>query len=100
MPKRSRTARVAHTKQKPKPRHVSKAHQLEQDENQTAFAALQHVLEMTERDGGKNPLAVALGRLGGLKGGHARAAKLTAKQRSESALKAAQARWKQKRSSN
>lgn len=41
----------------------------------------------------KNPAAVALGRLGGLKGGPARAAKLTAKQRSEIARKAAQARW-------
>ena len=37
--------------------------------------------------------AVALGRLGGKKGGPARAKKLTAKQRTESARKAAQARW-------
>ncbi len=44
----------------------------------------------------KNPAAVALGRLGGLKGGKARAKKLTAKQRSEIAKKAAQARWKKK----
>lgn len=44
-------------------------------------------------DDGKNPAAVALGRLGGLKGGKARAAKLTKKQRSEIARKAAQARW-------
>ena len=36
--------------------------------------------------------AVALGRLGGEKGGPARAKKLTAEQRSESARKAAQAR--------
>jgi len=43
---------------------------------------------------GKNPAAVALGRLGGLKGGQARAAKLSAKERSEIAKKAAQARWK------
>ena len=42
----------------------------------------------------KNPAAVALGRLGGLKGGKARAEKLTAKQRSEIAKKAADARWK------
>jgi len=42
----------------------------------------------------KNPAAVALGRLGGLKGGKARAEKLTKKQRSEIAKKAAQARWK------
>jgi hypothetical protein len=41
----------------------------------------------------KNPAAVALGRKGGLKGGKARAAKLTKEQRSESARKAAKARW-------
>jgi hypothetical protein len=44
----------------------------------------------------KNPAAVALGRLGGAKGGPARAAKLSAKKRSEIAKKAAQARWKKK----
>jgi hypothetical protein len=43
---------------------------------------------------GKNPAAVALGRLGGLKGGPARARKLTKEQRSEIAKKAAQARWR------
>jgi hypothetical protein len=42
---------------------------------------------------GKNPHAVALGRLGGLKGGKARAAKMTPKQRREIAKKAALARW-------
>ena len=41
----------------------------------------------------KNPAAVALGRLGGLKGGKARAEKLTAKKRKEIAQKAAKARW-------
>ena len=41
----------------------------------------------------KNPAAVALGRLGGLKGGNARAAKLSAKKRSQIAQKAARARW-------
>jgi hypothetical protein len=41
----------------------------------------------------KNPAAVALGRLGGLKGGNARAAKLTAGQRKDIAQKAARARW-------
>lgn len=41
----------------------------------------------------KNPAAVALGRLGGLKGGKARAAKLSAEQRTEIARKAAKARW-------
>jgi hypothetical protein len=41
----------------------------------------------------KDPAAVELGRRGGLKGGKARAEKLTAKERSESARRAAQARW-------
>ena len=42
---------------------------------------------------GKDPAAVALGRKGGLKGGKARAAKLTPEQRSETARRAAAARW-------
>jgi hypothetical protein len=41
----------------------------------------------------KNPAAVALGRLGGLKGGKARAEKLTAEQRKEIAKQAARKRW-------
>ena len=41
----------------------------------------------------KNPAAVALGRLGGLKGGKARARKLSPERRSEIAKKAASARW-------
>jgi hypothetical protein len=45
-------------------------------------------------EAGNTPDAVALGRLGGQKGGKARAEKLTAEQRSEIAKKAAQARWK------
>lgn len=44
----------------------------------------------------KNPAAVALGRLGGLKGGKARAEKLSAKKRKEIAKKAAAARWSRK----
>ena len=42
---------------------------------------------------GKNPAAVELGRLGGKKGGKARAAKLTPEERSAIAKKAATARW-------
>ena len=42
----------------------------------------------------KNPAAVALGRLGGRKGGKARAAKLTPEQRKAIAEKAARSRWK------
>lgn len=45
-------------------------------------------------DKDKNPAAVALGRLGGLKGGKARAKSLSKKKRSEIAKKAAKARWK------
>ena len=45
----------------------------------------------------KNPAAVTLGRLGGLKGGKARAAKLTVKQRKEIAKKAALTRWGKKK---
>lgn len=71
------------------------------DANQLAAAI---VAEATAEDGEKaddaegaepekNPAAVALGRLGGLKGGKARAAKLTADQRREIAKKAAAARW-------
>jgi hypothetical protein len=41
----------------------------------------------------KNPAAVALGRLGGLKGGPARAKKLSPERRSELARKAVLARW-------
>ncbi|MDK2743878.1 MAG: hypothetical protein NDI90_13260 [Nitrospira sp. BO4] len=42
----------------------------------------------------KNPAAVALGRLGGLKGGKARAAKLSATKRTRIAKQAAQSRWR------
>ncbi len=70
------------------------------DTNQLAHAVfLEAIGEVPEgkpekdEDSGKNPAAVALGRLGGLKGGKARAEKLTAEERSEIARKAAQARW-------
>ena len=49
-------------------------------------------LEQAESEG-KNLAAVMLGRLGGLKGGKARAAKLSAEKRSEIAQKAAKIRW-------
>lgn len=42
----------------------------------------------------KNPAIVALGRLGGLKGGKARAKKLSPDMRKEIARKAAKSRWK------
>lgn len=52
-------------------------------------------LDMPKNEDGKNSHAVALGRLGGLKGGKARAAKLTSARRTEIARKAAQARWEE-----
>jgi hypothetical protein len=52
--------------------------------------------EIEEPEGDKNPAAVELGRKGGLKGGKARAAKMTPEQRSEAAKRAAEARWKPK----
>jgi hypothetical protein len=45
----------------------------------------------------KNPAAVALGKLGGSKGGKARAKNMSAEERSEAARKAAKARWAKKR---
>jgi hypothetical protein len=79
------------------------------DENEMAFGGLQELLRRDEaRSKGepidrpeepsdtpqKNPAAVALGKLGGLKGGKARAAKLSAKKRKEIAKKAAETRWR------
>jgi hypothetical protein len=46
---------------------------------------------------GKNAAAVALGRIGGLKGGLARAKKLSAEDRKAVAVKAANARWQNKK---
>ena len=64
------------------------------DENVTAFEILKAATEKpTEKPKEKNPAAVALGRLGGLKGGKARAEKLSAKRRKEIAEKAAKKRW-------
>ena len=48
---------------------------------------------LEDPDAGKNPAAVALGRLGGAKGGKARAAKLSPAKRKAIAKKAAQKRW-------
>jgi hypothetical protein len=48
----------------------------------------------TPQEEGKDPAAVALGRKGGLKGGAARAAKMTPEERARIAKKAAAARWR------
>lgn len=81
----------------------SKRKKKEHDFAVTAFRVVQEATEEPEEEhpepetpldaDGKNPAAVALGRLGGKKGGKARAAKLTPEQRQEIARKAAQARW-------
>lgn len=49
--------------------------------------------EPTPEEQGKDPAAVSLGRKGGLKGGRARAEKMSAKERSSIARRAARARW-------
>lgn len=76
----------------------------------TAFRVVQEATGQLEPDEakkekplateGKNPNAVALGRLGGLKGGKARAEKLTSEQRKEIARKAAKSRWNTKNKNN
>ena len=68
------------------------------DPNQLAKAIIDAASARTDdkpqpEDEGKNPAAVALGRLGGLKGGKARAEKLSEKRRAEIARRAAKARW-------
>jgi hypothetical protein len=62
----------------------------------TAFRVVQEATGQVERPRPKPAKtfdAVALGRRGGLKGGHARAASLTSERRVEIARKAARARW-------
>jgi len=66
------------------------------DLNETAFFILQQITEENPVEYTKNEAAVALGRLGGLKGGKARADKLTPERRKEIAQKAAQKRWGKK----
>lgn len=48
---------------------------------------------LENKNDGKNPHAVALGRMGGQKGGRARALALSSRERSKIAKKAAQSRW-------
>jgi len=77
------------------------------DPNQLAYRIVQEATgqvpkydpsapEIKPADPAKNPHAVALGRLGGLKGGAARAAALAPKKRAQIAAKAAKARWGKK----
>ena len=73
------------------------------DPNLVAFGIIQKISGETPAepapppDDGKDPAAVALGRKGGLKGGKARAAKMSPKQRTAAAKKAAEARWGKKK---
>lgn len=62
-----------------------------EDENTIAAQIVELTADQPKKE--KNPAAVALGKLGGLKGGKARAEKLSAKKRKEIARKAARARW-------
>jgi hypothetical protein len=75
------------------------------DPNQLGLRIIQEATGQIEKydpladkpaDPAKNPHAVALGRLGGLKGGVARAAALPARKRSQIAAKAAAKRWEKK----
>ncbi|HUW13325.1 MAG TPA: histone H1, partial [Anaerolineae bacterium] len=70
-----------------------------EDANETAFRVVSEATgeKQPEPESKKNPAAVALGRLGGLKGGKARAAKLTPEERRRIAKKAAAARWRNRR---
>jgi hypothetical protein len=82
-----------------------------EDMNETAYRTMQEVIARSEEEPSrkvvpihqsesvsevKNPAAVALGRLGGLKGGRARAEKLGPERLRQSASKAARARWAKK----
>jgi hypothetical protein len=67
------------------------------DMNVLAWETIQMATGQMEKPPGspkKNPAAVTLGRLGGLKGGRSRAERLTAEERKAIAKKAAAARWK------
>jgi len=65
----------------------------EPDVNQIAYETVRRATGDANEGPAKNPAAVALGRLGGAKGGKARAAALGPKRRSAIARKAAAARW-------
>lgn len=81
------------------PERSSKPPKRPVDVNELAFQVVGEAtgeIEPVDPDAGKDPAAVALGRKGGLKGGKARAASMTAEERSEAARTAALARWNKK----
>ena len=67
------------------------------DPNQIAASILAAVTAEAEAQPQKNPAAVALGRMGGLKGGKVRASRLSQARRSQIAQKAAAARWERQK---
>lgn len=72
-----------------------KKHQGPEDFAESAFRVFEEAIgETPKAESIKDPAAVALGRKGGLKGGKARAEKLTPEQRKEIAKKAAAKRWR------
>ena len=76
------------------PKRSSKRGSPAEDVNEVAFRVMREATAAHEPEPTpKNPAAVELGRLGGKKGGPARAAKLSPKKRSEIARKAAMTRW-------
>ena len=92
MPRRSSTA-------KSKPKREGTPHDFTVVARRVVEQAIGERLDglpLLNPDEGKNPAAVALGKLGGPKGGRARAKALSASRRHEIALAAAQARWKHK----
>ena len=76
------------------PKRSSTTNPEQPDPNQVARSIVDQVAESADQQPEKNPAAVALGRMGGKKGGPARAAKLSAEERSEIARKAAKERWR------
>jgi hypothetical protein len=81
------------------PKRSSKKKPPQKDPQQLARSVLDAIApdaEPAKPKSEKNPAAVALGRLGGLKGGNARAASLSAAKRKAIAQKAAKARWERK----
>jgi hypothetical protein len=81
-------------------RGMPKRSSKKKDLNELAYSIVQKLTgqappEPPERP--KNPAAVELGRLGGIKGGRARAEKLSPAKRKQIAKKAAAARWQKHR---
>lgn len=83
-------------KRSSKPKREGTAHDFTVTARRVVEQAIGEKLDgspLDDPNAGKNPAAVALGRLGGIKGGAARAKNLSAKRRSQIAKKAAKARW-------